>query len=585
MIINQTVHETVFFMKNFIERLLRDYPITSCSILIILISFFFVQIRSIYSVALKGTNILLEWFDKFPINTGEINFSLGEAVAALGLIFTVLQLLNKRREIVLNIKGGFAKKIWWVFVVLGLISILLSVLFQSKSLLLEIVGFLFFVLSPFVLWIAANTTTFFGRGNAKRFYHILLRTASTGKQEDLEIVITLLLRNLDKLTEAVRQTDSLVRDREVPAEKLHCVYAQELLNTVLSDKQMADYIVTTRIDFLFSFLDMVKEKRLSRDTLGTAVEKLIDRLFENTESFLFKQLTWDGFSLYAPVYDTIFGDLYFINGFSVLKVWAHNIRGLNDYTEKKIAVFLKALEKSVEASKFQDYSACQEIAYMLHELVDCTRSLTWGRKKEPELWEPAIGKIEFFFGHTFPNAYRDALTNNTVSEYELKAEKGETYRQSLTATYAKTLVEFLGQLALIDDPVLERDRAMSATREILSITDNENTFVNIRECFFGFMWDQIEDNTKRGHFPPTLRIHIELFSWKGKNIASWYLEERKKLIKYLYQELSPRILKSEKMANYKDLKEKELLPEYVTYNKRNKSYFITQFNGSKIKLK
>lgn len=571
-------------MKKIFEYILREYPISFCSISTTLLFIFFSQVKSIYFIVLVGINDLLVLFNKLPTNTGGVNFSLGEAVAALGLIFAVLQLLNKRRETVLNIKGGFAKKVWWIFLWLGLFSILLSVIFQGKTLLWEIVGFIFFVLSPFVLWKTANVITFFNRHNAKRFYHVLLRTASTGRQEDLEIVTTLLLGNLEKLAEAVKQIEGLPRGQQIPKEKIHYAYAQELLNTVLSDRQMADYIVTTRIDFLISFFSIVKEKNLSRATLGIAIDKLIDRLFENIESYLFKQLSWDGFSLYAPVYDTIFGDIYFVNGFSVLKVWAHNIRKLDDNTEKRISVFLKALEKSIEASKFQDYTACQEIAYMLHELVDCTRSLTWDRKRKPELWESSISKIEFFFGHAFPNAYREILNNNTVSEYELKAEKGETYRQSLTATYAETLVELLGQLALADDPILERDRAMSATREVLSIVDHDSTFINIRNCFLGFMWDQIEDNVKYGHFPPTLRIHIELFSWKDKNIASWYLDERKKLIKYLYQELSPRLLKNEKMANYKDLKEKELLPEYVTYSKGRKKFLITRLDGSKIKL-
>lgn len=415
-----------------------------------------------------------------------IYFTLGEAVAALGLIFAVMQLSTKQWRVTLMIKGSFASNLWWILATLGLAAVFLSSLtplfptqsFLSNHVLWEQMGFILFAFSPFsLLYAARKHARMFRSDTAERFYHILLRTAASGKQEDLEVVLNLLRGNLNELTDAV----SLIESRYSPGQKIlsehrYALYAKELLNITLSEKAVADYIVTGRIDFLFPLLSYIRDKNLSSRTLGIGFGKIITRLFENPESYLYRQLDYQGMSLYAPLYDTIFGDLYFINEFYVLKKWDFGIGKDEVFNEEKVQVFLKALNKALEASEFSDVNSSREISFVLHHLVDYARSVIWYSGKTPEQWGPIIGHIEQFLGHYFPRIYKEAVDKGTVSEYELKAQKESKYRQSLTASYALTLVEFLGELSHGEDRKLERARAMQATDEILPIIEDGGGF-------------------------------------------------------------------------------------------------------------
>ena len=523
-----------------------------------------------------------------------INFSLGEAISALGLIFAVMQLLDKRRKLTLKIRGGLASNLWGIFVVFGLFSVLMASLTSqnnnsfslfNSSLFWEQIGFFSFVLSPFSLWWTANDYVHLFKPNtAKRFYHLILQTVSTGRLDDLEIVTTLLLANLDELTDAINLIETLPPNDSLPKKNVYCGYAQELLNAVLSDKQIADYIVTSRIDFLFTFLGLIKKKRLSRRTIGTGFNKLMAELFENPESYLYKQLSYDGLSLYAPIYETIFGDTFFINEFIVLKMWSWGLTDINKNTEKRVSVFLKAMEEALKASKFQDTDACQEIAFMLHQLVEYAQSLMWQSQKNSNELNPAVGKIEYFFGNTFLEKYKSASENGTVSDYELKAGKGDMYHQSLTASYSLALVELVGEMTRTDNREFERDRAMNATRQIISISNIDSAFDNIHKCVLDNMWEKIKENVEGGWFPATLRIYIELMEWTDKNLSQQYYDERTKLINYLYKEVAPRIIKNETMANRKDKKEDELLPNNITFDRNNGTFFVTYTDGVKKEL-
>lgn len=82
-------------------------------------------------------------------------------------------------------------------------------------------------------------------------------------------------------------------------------------------------------------------------------------------------------------------------------------------------------------------------------------------------------------------------------------------------------------------------------------------------------------------FSCNVKVFIQLIYWKNGNLPAWYLEERDKLIKYLYRELAPRIVKGELMANYKDKKEIELLPDNIIFDGESNKFLIVDFDGTK----
>lgn len=524
-----------------------------------------------------------------------INFSLGEAIAAIGLIFAVYQLASPIWKITLDIKERL-RYLPLIFITVGLISIFMASFITqinflnppfSYSVFWEHIGFIAFILSPLSLLIIANgSKNMFNKRRAKRFYHILIQKASTGKQEELEAVITIVRNNLEKLTSAISTIEYKFKN-ELTKEDLHAVYAKSLLNLILSEKPIADYIVTYRIDFLFNFIDFIKEKKLTGNTVGLGFQKLMKRLFQNPNSYLYKQLDYQGVTLYAPIYDTLFEDLRFVQEFSVLEMWFEfgvdkDIQEREDY----IKVFIQAINKAIKANKFSDNSISTKIANAFNDLDDYILHILWFNKTSKEKLQSIMTQLEFFLGDNFPDAYSDAVENKTISNEEINSKKTKRlYDQSLSTRYCKTLAEFLGRIANIEDRDMERHWAMSATDKILPINDDNGMFDNLRKIFLEYLWEKIEDNVKDGLFPAVLRIYIQLMYWNNPDMPQWRKDERKKLIKYLNKELKPRLIKNELMANYKDKKATQLLPNDLVFMKNTKKFYIKRNDGSKQEFK
>ncbi len=526
--------------------------------------------------------------------SAQIYFSLGEAVSTLGIIFAALQLSNPTKKITLLIKEWHFRYMVWILSGLGLLSILVASSVNQLPFLSppfnypifwEQIGFIFFVSAPIAyLIISSKAHNIFNSKRAERFYHIILQMASNGKQDDLEATITIVWKNLENITTAIKKINPYV-DEEITNENQEGIYAKTLLNLLLSERSVADYIVTNRLDFIFAFIKQIKEKNLLQREIGMGFQKLVRRLYENPESYLYKQLDYEGVTLYAPIYDTLFGDSYFISEFAVLGMW-HGFFYESSPPAEYLQVFLKALTTAIKTNKFHNDTLSQRIANALYELTDYVKSVTWSNKiNSKEKLDSKLMNLEFFFGRDFPYAYKDAVENKTISDYEKEAKKGRRFQQSLTASYAECVVILLGHIANMDDRKMERHRAMSLDEEFFSIHSDAGLYENIRKCFLEHLWEKIKDNVEKGHFPAVLRIYIQLMYWNDPSMPEWRKIERKKLMTFLNKELKPRILKNELMANYKDKKELELLPDDFKFDRKLKKYFIYFDDGTKKEFK
>jgi len=524
-----------------------------------------------------------------------INFTLGEAVATLGLIFAVIQLTDLSWKVTLNIKEWYLRNMIWFFSGIALASIFFaSVIPQLPPMpapygypvFWEQIGFIAFIIAPlFHYFIAKHRKNMFNKSRAKRFYDYIIQVASSGLAKEIEVAVGIVWESLDKITEAIsfleHNADNIDRDH-------YSRYGSSLLNILLSEKSVADYIVTSRIGFLFKLMANIKEKGLTKRSVGMGFQRLVRRLFENPDSYLFKQLDYQGITRYAPLYDIIFGDTYFLQNFSVLAMWNSYSSAITDpirLSDDYIQVFLKSLGTAIKANKFGD-GLTEEITHALYNLDDFAQSLSWNADKpQKEASERLLGHIGAFYGLKFLELYREAYTNETISEREKKSEKVGFYKNSITATYAEVLVKFLGHLASMDDRSMERMKAMNATDILLPTSNDEGIFDNIRTCFFQYMWEEIDNNVKRGYFPAVLRIYIELIYLNFPTLPAWYKAEREKLIEYLNQELKPRLLQDEYMANQEDKKETELLPDNIIFDRDSQKFYIINRDGTKNELR
>ena len=269
-------------------------------------------------------------------------FSLGDAVAALALVFAVYQLSDSTWALVLNIKGRFQKNLVWLLVGLGLVFALISSLISeqytkgkviSNPLFWQILAFITFASAPFTLrYVGTSKKNMFSPKKAKSFYNHILETFSSDNPVHTKNAVDIVMYNLDALMSAIRSylndverkviaTTTNVDENDTP-ETDYRLYASALLETAFSDDRVASYIATQRIDFIWNYVRYIENNKLTKHELGDSFKGIVEQLFNNKESYLFRQKQYKGISKFAPVNDLIFGNPYLAKNFSPIRSWS-----------------------------------------------------------------------------------------------------------------------------------------------------------------------------------------------------------------------------------------------------------------------
>ena len=569
---------------------------------------FFVDVNKMFNTSFFPVYMVRSLLESFPClyglgegvcsydpSSAQTYFTLGDAVAGLGLVAAVVQLSNVEWRMVRKIRGKFLSNLWVLLGVLALVFVFMASFVTQISGMIppfsypifwEHLGLVFFVLSPLSYWFVANSRRWlFDRRTAINFYHVMMVTAVDGRTERLESAINIMRDNLDDLVRSVGLIDSYFPKDKIPDELEYAIYAEELLNTMLSDKVVVSYISCNRMDFLVSLFQLLKKYRVSRSALSMGLNRIVGELLNNRESYLYRQLDYQGTTLYAPLYKLIFGDPFFVGEYAALRQWDYGASDGSNYDQLKVNVFMKALNSALDLDVFEDASLSREVSFVLFQLSDFATSAIWLSGKSSLVWGKSVSAIERFLGHDFIDAYNKALVKKKVSQEEASATLQGKYRSCLTASYAMVLVEYLGALSSGNDRNSERSRALDVTHGLVDMFQANPSLSQLRESFFEYMWEKVKENVERGFFPPVFRVFLEVMYWKSGGLPKWYLDERKKLISYMRTELKPRIKSKDKkdqlMANYKDSKESVLLPDSIVFDKRKDNFYIVWDDGSK----
>lgn len=337
-------------------------------------------------------------------------------------------------------------------------------------------------------------------------------------------------------------------------------------------------------------MKLAKEHHPSEYAIGMGFDKLVECLFNNPESYFYKQLSHDGISLYASIYDLLFSDFYILTTFNPLGQWNSFGAPEEIISDKRyIDTYLKALNKAIDLGKFREGYLNSRIGYSLHKIPDYLRSIGWLKGEELGTRDSNLHDIfislHSFFGRDFPLAYKKYFENGLMSDFEKEVKKGDKYRQCLTAEFCEASVDLLGEFTRIDRKGLDSIYAHMLDEYILPIHQNEVLFGNLRNCYLEYAWDQIKDNVVFGHYPTFIRLHIIEMKWNNPSMPEWRKRERAKLIKYLNEELNPRLIKKDTMANFKDLKEEALLPDNLIFDSKKKKFYWVDRDGSQEEFK
>ena len=504
---------------------------------------------------------------------------LGGALAAFGLIFAVYQLRKPEWDVVLRIRDGWQQKLFWILGGAGLLISLLRVLMTQVPLtylpypldtpiFYEILAYFFFIASPISLIYFANKKSgLFKEKSARKFYEVLVRELSSSKDERVNAVIEILLTNFRSICEFASRDDL---DIEIRGSAI------AILDVILSDETVVKIFTTKRLDALLYIFSEIEKYAINRRHSGIGIPKIVQNLFYDKESFLYKQLDRKGLALSYDIYEAIFASPIILSNFDLFGYPTLGFSIQKDGSDLSINVFIRSLSKAIEtylktgsvpARHINDGlshlsgmfgSLCSKLSVEENRGVDTKYSL------ESEWW--SLHNIANFLGHDYPFlAYQDEL-NIDVIEKEKSASKADfnsnlTINDAIAAVLYKAFAQ-LSSLKKTNDIyhiVLELFQCM---------THEENLKQGYRDPFEKRIWEQIANNVINRYYPAVLRTYL---IYIGFSLASdepqrtgWVGEQAERMRRLLYVDLKPLLEKDEKMAN-KELMRNILLPDCMDY--------------------
>lgn len=517
--------------------------------------------------------------------------SLGDAIAAFGLIFAVHQLRRNDASIVMRIRPSWQRNLFWFFGLAGLaFAFLAAALSQipggvlpaplNYPLLYEAAAFVCFIISPaLVFTLPKRRHKLFTKKRAEDFYQVLIKEVARPTNENIESCVNIIASNLSVILDAAVKRRWRARDdtRPLSEDELYSEYAGAVCDVIFSEPRVVNYLVTARLDILLYLFALIKEKGVCGRHLSDCIEKIVEALYNNPQSHLYTQFHRRGLALSANIYEMIFENAHIVREFRVFEnalPWYKR----DEISVEQIKVFLEAYERSLSAFwENPDGWSVSALRRGLGQLDDYIKSLGYeiyraNKETDKKAQKAALDKlrtVDNFLGGGYARPYLEACRAGRVPERERQAAETDDWEGTLNAAYAKSLYEFFESMAVVED---SEDELYHSYLEVIRELDNEE-FAGVRDKFLKRLWEQIEDN-KKGFFPAVLRPYLRVMGLQVSPLpaAGWKRTEGEKLVALL-SELKPRIEANEKMVNDETI-EKELLPSCVYYDREGTKEFI-----------
>lgn len=533
----------------------------------------------------------------YDLASAPVYFSLGEAVAAFGLIFALYQLTKPSWEIVLRIRPAWQRKLMIRLAALGLGFVFVASVVSQLPLtslrtglhpvLFEILGFLAFIMGPASYFYFATTPyRLFTKTNAMNFFQTLAKEAARANPDRIEAVVNVIYANLDEICTALKKKRIGRQPGSPPLseDEKTAEYAAAVFDVILGESSIANYIVTARLDVLLYLLDAVKRNGLRKEQFKVGMRKMLSCLFSNPHSYLYQHLEDTGLALSANIYDEIFGNIELLEALSPLEHWNSSLAAEQAKGEKSLTVFIQAFETAANAyfSKEGTERARHALRHGFAQLNNFLTNI--GRKGDLAAATERIHEVEFFLNHKYPWAFRNAFKAQRANPLETGTDPDLSFGASVNAAYAKTLYEFMEMLGHLevktdDDEESIRFYAMHTITHMIDAERNDE-FEATRQEFLKLLWHQIQQNGD-GFYPVMLRVYLLVIGMNLGGKRGIYVEERARVVEFLHKVIKPKLLAGDRMANKASI-EDELLPRRAHFNRKKKRFEYKITNATQI---
>lgn len=510
-----------------------------------------------------------------------IYLDLGGALAAIGLIFAVYQLRKPQWDLVLRIRESWQRNLFLFLAGIGLLLVLFRVLLVNIEIHIgrlpypfdlpifyEVTAYLFFIASPLsLIFFSTRSRGLFTADSSRKFYEILIQEISKSNNEGLNASLEILLYNFRSICEVASN-----RNRNDESGQA----ARAILDVILSDESVVKILTTKRLDALQFIFAIVDKQGLSQQESGIGVPKLVQNLFYDRESFLYKHLDRDGLALSSNIYQSIFDSKTILTNFDLFGYPTLGYSMRKEIGIEGIKVFIEALSRTMKVYLLTGQVPPRHINDGLSHLSEifsdlCFKISTEERRGvdtkyslKDEWW--ALHLITNFLGHDYPFlAYQEKL-NTEVVEREKTTQEADFYSDStINAGIAAALYKGFVQLSYIKNTT-------DVYHEVLSLLHGsmyENQYKEgYRAPFEKRIWEQIAANVIGRHYPAPLRTYLEFIGFclisDENQRQGWIGEQAERMRRLLYIDLKPLIDAGTEMVNKKKMKD-ALLPNSMDY--------------------
>lgn len=527
-----------------------------------------------------------------------VYLSLGSAISALAIIFAAIQMGTPSWKIILKIRPFWQRNLIWFMTFIGLLFVIFaSIVPQFNGLIApfnypivyELIATIFFLSSPLVYLYLAKPRRGIFKKNPENFFQVILNEASRADNDQIGAIVNVIGANLDDISKAARKSEIMSR-QDLNNLSVHSeeVNANGVLNIILSEHKIVNYIAEGRFDFLIHYLNCIKDNELTSRTAGTGFCKIVKTLLVNKNSILYRQLDMDGLSLLQNnLFNSIFFNNYIIYHFNPLNEWDawFVFEDNKRFDQEYLDVYLKAVKIAWEAYWFDEsYTGSPRDLYVafnkLEHYVSSLLSNRNGGSVNHELIFARFSAISNFLKYDCIHIYKKVL-NDDKEKMVAIAHDDLLMPESSIGYCVGYIFKFLSALSNYSNSSnsesVEDSVRMLSMDLVMKISEDPN-LVNVKEYLFKLIWSKIHDNVRNGFYPPILRIYISLFCFKP---SSTYKDaERDELVKFMYQEFKPKLVAGSLMADRKSVMRDVLLPKFVIFNDSTGKFEWIQPGGS-----
>lgn len=508
-----------------------------------------------------------------------IYLDLGGALAAFGLIFAVYQLRRPQWDIVLQIRGGWQRNLFWILGGIGLFLALGRVIVSEFSipcfpfpldtpLTYEIAAYLFFIASPLsLIYFSTKARGLFNEKTARRFYEVMVQKISRTSDDEINAALAVLLHNFQDICKAAHERK---RNDETGQS------ARAILDVILSDGSVVKILTTKRLDALQFIFVVIEKHGISRRESGIGIPKVVQNLFYDKESFFYKHIEREGLALSSNIYEVIFGSSVILTNFDLFGYPTLEYSMRKEIGLAGINVFIEALSRAIKTYLKTGNVPARYINNGLSHLSeifgDLCLTISTEEKRgvdtkynlKDEWW--ALHEIADFLGHGYPFLAHEEELNKEIADREKTASEVDFYSGStINAGIAAALYKAFEQLSYIENTTDTYHTVLELLHGIMYEGEKKEGY---RAPFEKRMWEQIAANVIHRHYPAALRTYLEFIGFclasDREQRQGWVGEQTERMRRLLYVDLKPLIDSDTEMVNNEKMRD-ALLPKLMNY--------------------